>query len=125
MKDRTNEVIISGDNLNLTPAIKSMVIEKVAKLFEHESHIIRIRVELRQDQKARGNSDFIASGIIEIRGKDIVVTVSSEDTYKSIDLLVDKLDRQLRRRSRLRVLKRKQPHPVEIPSATIPKATLA
>jgi putative sigma-54 modulation protein len=122
MKDRNNDIIISGDNLDLTPAIKTMVIEKVAKLFEHEPQIIRIRVELRQDQQSRGNSDFIAAGIIEIRGKDMVVSVSSDDLYKSIDQLVSKLDRQLRRRSRLRVLKRKQTHEVEIP-AMIPKAS--
>jgi ribosome-associated translation inhibitor RaiA len=31
MKDRTNDIIISGHNLNLTPALKRMVIEKVSK----------------------------------------------------------------------------------------------
>lgn len=120
MKDRVNDIIISGDNLSLTNSLKQMVIDKVLKLFEHEPHILRIRVELAQDHKARGNPDFIAKGIIEIRGKDMVVACKSEDSYKSIDLLVEKLDRKLRRRSRLRVLKRKQPHAVDIP-AVLPK----
>lgn len=124
MNDRTNDIIISGDNLHLTEAMKQMVLEKVSKLFEHEPQIIRIRVEMSQDQKSRGNPDFIAKGLIEIRGNDMVVSVASDDAYKSIDILVNKLDRKLRRRSRLRILKRKQTHGVEIP-AVIPKVQQA
>jgi putative sigma-54 modulation protein len=122
MKDRTNDIIISGHNLDLTAALKRMVIEKVSKLFEHENHIIRIRVELSQDQGTKPS--FHAKGLIEIRGKDLIADAESEDLYKSIDLLENKLDRMLRRRSRLRVKKRKQTHGVEIP-ADIPKAKSA
>lgn len=123
MKDRINDIIISGHNLDLTAALKNMVIEKVSKLFEHENHIIRIRVELSVGQSKQIN-EYMAKGLIEIKGKDLIANVSSEDLYKSIDLLESKLDRMLRRRSRLRVLKRKQPHGVDIPAA-IPKAQSA
>ena len=122
MNDRTNDIIISGNNLDLTPALKRMVIDKVSKLFEHENHIIRIRVDLSSDHVV-GNS-YHAKGMIEIRGKPLVADAASEDLYKSIDLLENKLDRMLRRRSRLRVVKRKQPHGVDIP-ANIPKAQTA
>ena len=121
-EDRTNDIIISGHNLDLTEAIKRMVIEKVSKLFEHEKNIIRIRVELSSDQS--NEKPFHAKGLIEIRGKDMIANVASDDLYKSIDLLENKLDRMLRRRSRLRVLKRKHPHDVVIPAA-IPKAQSA
>jgi putative sigma-54 modulation protein len=123
MKDRINDIIISGHNLDLTEALKTMVIEKVSKLFEHENHIIRIRIELSKGQQNHGK-EFNAKGLIEIKGKDLVATVGSDDLYKSIDLLESKLDRMIRRRSRLRVLKRKRPHEVEIP-ATIPKVQSA
>ena len=122
MKDRTNDIIISGHNLNLTMALKRMVIEKVSKLFDHENHIIRVRVELSADQNTP--TTYHAKGHIEIRGKDLISDAASDDLYKSIDLLEDKLDRMLRRRSRLRVVKRKQTHHVEIP-ADIPKAQSA
>jgi len=124
MKDRTNDIIISGNNLDLTEALKRMVIEKVSKLFEHENHIIRIRVELNMSLAAHGQKEFMAKGFIEIKGKALVANVTSEDLYKSIDLLESKLDRMLRRRSRLRILKRKQPHAVEIP-ALLPKVQSA
>ncbi|MFO7725741.1 MAG: ribosome-associated translation inhibitor RaiA [Oceanipulchritudo sp.] len=123
MNDRTNDIIISGHNLDLTDALKNMVMEKLSKLFEHENHIIRIRVELSTDQ-GTSTKGYLAKGLIEIKGPDLIANVTSEDLYKSIDLLESKLDRMLRRRSRMRVLKRKQKHEVDIP-AVIPKAQTA
>jgi putative sigma-54 modulation protein len=123
MKERTNDIIISGHNLDLTEALKNIIIEKVSKLFEHENHIIRIRVEVSPGQNNHAK-EFLAKGLIEIKGKDLVANVASDDLYKSIDLLESKLDRMLRRRSRMRILKRKRPHDVEIP-AMIPKAQSA
>ena len=67
MKDRTNDIIISGHNLDLTKALKSMVIEKVSKLFEHENHIIRIRVELSTRQ-AKHAKEHLAKGLVELHG---------------------------------------------------------
>ena len=50
-----------------------------------------------------------------------MVSVATEDLYKSIDLMVQKLDRMLRRRSRLQRVKRKDTHLIDLP-ASIPKA---
>lgn len=119
-----DDIIISGHNMELTPALKSTVLEKVTRLFEHEPHIIRLRIELDAVQSAHNEKEFAAKGHIEIKGKPLIVNVSSDDLYKSIDELVQKLDRKIRRRSRLRILKRKQPHSVDIP-ANLPKVQTA
>ena len=42
-------VIITGVHFELTEAIKSVVHEKMNKLFRHEPDIIRVRVELTKD----------------------------------------------------------------------------
>ena len=124
MKEQGNDIILSGSNIDLTNALKSIVKEKMQKLFDHESQIVRLRIDLSFENTKGKESQFSAKGVIEIRGNDLVSSVTSDDLYKSIDLLENKLDRMLRRRSRLRVLKRKKPHPVEIP-ASIPKADRA
>lgn len=124
MKELGNDIILSGSNIDLTNALKSIVQEKMQKLFDHESNIVRLRVDLAFEKTKGKESQFVAKGVIEIRGNDLISTVTSDDLYKSIDLLESKLDRMLRRRSRLRVLKRKKPHPVEIP-ASIPKSDRA
>jgi putative sigma-54 modulation protein len=123
MKDRMNDVIISGNNVELTGGLRDAVQSKMARLFAHESNIIRLRVELTVDVTRSVVEQQIARALIEIKGNDMVVSVASDDLYKSIDLLVDKLDRKLRRRSRLERVKRKQTHSVDIP-ADLPKVAV-
>jgi putative sigma-54 modulation protein len=119
---KQHDVIISGLHMDLTPAIKNIVYEKVEKLFKHEERIIRLQIELEHSTQNLSNSrtPYLAKGHIEIRRKPIIVSTASEDLYKSIDDLVHKLDRQLRRRSRLRKVRRKEirqdtPIPVDLP----------
>ncbi len=123
MNNRQNDVIISGINIELTDTMKSIVREKVARLFLHEDNIIRIRVDLEDDQ-THPERRFIAKGMIEIRGPRMVTTATSDDVFKSIDIMTDRLDRMLRRRSRLMRVKRKQPRAVDIP-AQLPKVAMA
>lgn len=123
MKHSENDVIISGVNVDLTAELKQKVHDKMEKLFNHENHIVRIRVELGQDN-AHKDRPYYAKGQIEIRGPDKIVTVHDRDISSAIDLLENKLNRQLRRRSRLRRVKRKDTHEVDIP-AYIPKVQVA
>ena len=117
-----SELILSGVHLDLTDALKKTVHEKVEKLFRHEEDIVRIRVELEYDKAKSPQDQFLAKGHIEIHGPDMIISVRSEDLYKSIDQLVDKLDRKLRRRSRLQRVKRKETHDIDLP-AELPKVT--
>ena len=119
---KQHDVIISGHHLELTDAIKAAVQTKVERLFQHEERIIRLRVELEYSKNVSGQQEFMAKGHIEINGPPLILTVASDDLYTSIDLMVDKLDRKLRRRARLFRVKRKQVHAVEIP-AELPKAS--
>jgi putative sigma-54 modulation protein len=42
---------------------------------------------------------FAARGHIEISGPDLRASVTTEDAHKSVNLLIDKLDRMIRRRT--------------------------
>lgn len=112
--------------MDLTDSIKNMVELKAEKLFQHEERIIRLRMELEaMVNKGKGKQEeFIATGHIEINGPPMVVSSASDDLYKSIDQTVSKLDRKLRRRSRLKRVKRKDTHPIELP-ADLPKVEVA
>lgn len=115
-----NEFILTGIHMELTDALKNIAKEKVSRLFRHEDRIVRLRVELEYDKSRAHENEFIAKGHVEIQGPNLVCSVATDDCLKSIDQMVDKLDRMLRRRSRLRRVKRHNKHPVEIP-AEIPK----
>ena len=109
---KQHDVIVSGIHMDLTPAIKNIVHEKVEKLFKHEENIIRLQIELEYCTRHNSRKDrYMAKGHIEIRRKPIIVSTVTDDLYKSIDDLVQKLDRQLRRRSRMRTVRRKESRP--------------
>jgi ribosome hibernation promoting factor len=115
------EIIVSGIHLDLTPSLKFYAADKMARLLRHEDRIIRVRVELEYDGKNDVTRPFVAKGHIVLRKARMDCSVASDECHKSIDLLVDKLDRMLRRRARLSKVKRHHPHAVEL-GCLLPKA---
>ncbi len=117
MKDK---IIISGINLDLTGALKTYVCEKAAKLFEHNDRIIRANFDLEFTPTKDPKNSFTAKATLEIPGTNVVLSITSEDLYKSVDELMDKLIRQIRRAHRLEKEKRNHPQGIEI-GGKIPK----
>ena len=101
-------IVISGVHLELTEALKATVRNKVEKLLRHNDRIVKVFVELVFNHTRDHAREFGAQIRLELPGPDIVVREESEDLYKSIDILVDKVDRQLRRR-----------HPQSLPTGAV------
>ena len=99
-RQNNQELIVSGIHLELTPSLKYFVREKADRLFRHEERIVRLRVELAYDAKTDVAARFKAKGHIAIHGPDMNAIVAADECHKAISLLVDKLDRMLRRRAR-------------------------
>ncbi len=117
-----NPILVRGIHIDLTPALRLAAEEKMSRLFRHETRIDRIRVDIEHD-KTRGHGDtFIAKGQIEIAGPDLMASVSSDEAYKSLDLLVDKLDQLLRKRQNHLKEKRHHPQPIEL-GVDLPKTS--
>lgn len=107
-------IVVTGVHMDLTDALKETVCAKVERLLRHNPRIIRVHVELVHARSRDHSREFAAQIRLEVPGPDIVVREESEDLYKSLDLLVDKADRQLRRRHRLEKEKRNHPHPTDL-----------
>ena len=122
---KQHDVIVSGLHMDLTPAIKTIIHEKVEKLFKHEEKIISLQIGLEYCTRHNAQKErYLAKGHIDMRRKPIVASAISDDLYKSIDDLVQKLDRQLRRRSRMRTVRRKEsrpdtPVPFDLPDSAV------
>jgi putative sigma-54 modulation protein len=112
---RPDQILITGLNLELTGSIKEHVLEKLAKVIKHNERIIRMHVELEYRPSHKHQKEFIAKAQVEVAGPNINVGIESDDLYKSIDALTEKLTRQVRRRHRLQKEKRNHPHDVDIP----------
>ena len=93
-----SKLILRGIHVSLTPALRAALEQKAERLLRHEPRIDRIRIDLDHD-RTRGQDVFVAKGHIEIGGPDLVASVTEAEAYTAIDLLIDKLDRLLRKRA--------------------------
>ncbi|TBU98956.1 ribosome hibernation-promoting factor, HPF/YfiA family [Stutzerimonas kirkiae] len=84
------QVNISGVHLEVTPALRDYVEEKFDRLQRHFDRIINVQVTLQVEKLKQK-----AEGSLHVAGKEVVANSEHEDMYAAIDLLVDKLDRQL------------------------------
>jgi len=81
---------VSGHHLEITPAIRNYVGEKLARVNRHFDQVIDVHVILSVDKMRQK-----AECTMHVRGKDIHCESEEQDLYAAIDLLVDKLDRQV------------------------------
>ncbi len=81
---------VSGHHLDVTPAIRTYVSGKLDRVTRHFDHVIDAHVILSVDKLMQK-----AEITLHVRGKDIHAECVDTDLYAAIDLLVDKLDRQV------------------------------
>ncbi|MEO8717776.1 MAG: ribosome-associated translation inhibitor RaiA [Burkholderiales bacterium] len=81
---------LSGHHLEITPALRSYVEGKLARVKRHFDHVIDVHVVLSVD-KLRQKAEIT----LHVRGKDIHCACEEQDLYAAIDLVTDKIDRQV------------------------------
>ena len=92
------KILIEGKNIELTGALKDYVNDKFSRLRKHYEHILKehdIRVKLSTGKNPRITNNNITEVTIFLDGQIIRSEHASEDMYASIDLVADKLERQL------------------------------
>lgn len=95
--ERHSKLILRGIHLWLTDAMKAALATKATRLFRHEPRILRLRIDVEHDLRGRTRV-FTARGRVELAGPDLTASVTTDDAYVAINLLIDKLDRMLRKR---------------------------
>ncbi len=81
---------LTGNHLEITPAIRDYTVAKLDRVTRHFDHVIDVNVVMSVDKlrhKVEAN--------LHTRGKDIHVEAIESDMYAAIDALADKLDRQV------------------------------
>ena len=84
------QLSISGRRIDVTDALKAYVTGKLTKLERHYDHITNIHVVLVVEKLSHK-----AEATAHLSGAELFAEAVSEDLYAAIDLLVDKLDRQV------------------------------
>lgn len=91
-------LLIRGIQLGLNDTVKTFIEAKAERLFRHEPRILRVRIEVESDVHRR-TPRFTAKGRVELAGPDLTASVTTDAVPASIALLIDKLDRMLRKRT--------------------------
>ncbi len=81
---------ITGRHLEVTPAIREYVHTKTARILRHFDQVIDTQVMLSV-QPLKHTAEIT----MRLRGKDLHCEASDDNLYAAIDLLVDKVDRQV------------------------------
>ena len=77
---------VSGHHLEVTPALRSYVEAKLGRVKRHFDHVIDAHVILTTNK---------AEVTLHVPGKDLHCECEDGDLYAAIDLLADRLDRQV------------------------------
>lgn len=104
---KISDIQIETINYTLDHDKREQILKKCQRLLSHESKIISLSIELIVDSHSKTHQkEHIAKGHMGLKGKPIFISTANDSMDKSIDLLVDKLDRSLRRKSRMLKFKR-------------------
>lgn len=92
-------IILTGVHMDITDAIRSYTLEKMQTLEKYVSGDDtsgKLTVELSRTTSHHVHGEvFQAEARLHIRGKETAVRTTEDDLYKAIDLLKDKLAREL------------------------------
>lgn len=84
------QIIISGQNIDITDPIKSHIKEKFSKINSHFDHVTTTNVVLSVEKNRHS-----AESNIQAKGTSFHASAESDDMYTAIDILISKLDRQV------------------------------
>lgn len=86
------DITVSGQQIEITAPLRDYVLEKVGRIQRHFDHAITADVVLHVEKKR-----YSAEANVRAKGAVIHADAVGEDMYAAIDLLTDKLDRQVLR----------------------------
>ncbi|MCC5615203.1 ribosome-associated translation inhibitor RaiA [Nostoc sp. CHAB 5836] len=108
------KLVIHGKNIEITDAIREYVHQKIEKAVSHFQSITNeVDVHLSVARNPRINPRQAAEVTIYANGSVIRAEESSENLYASIDLVADKIARQLRKYKERRQDQKTQHQPTE------------
>ncbi|QVL46309.1 MAG: ribosome-associated translation inhibitor RaiA [Methylophilaceae bacterium] len=81
---------LTGHHLEVTLALREYVETKLGRISNHFDHVIDVKVTLRVEKLAQK-----VEATLHVPGNDLHAESSDENMYSAIDILTDKLDRQV------------------------------
>ncbi len=97
------QTIIKGKNLEITEALRKYAEEKIRKLEKYLDRIKKAEVEMSVERNPKITNSHCVEVTIFSNGPVIRAREYAADMYQAIDLVNDKLERQVKRLKRKRI----------------------
>jgi putative sigma-54 modulation protein len=81
---------LTGLHLEITPAMRDYVTSKLARISGHFDHVIDVKVTMSVEKLAQK-----VEATLHVPGNDLHAACEDNNMYSAIDMLTDKLDRQV------------------------------
>jgi putative sigma-54 modulation protein len=102
------KLIIIPHSVTLTEAIEKHIESKIEKLDHFDKRAIDARVTLEHDHTRAPERQFSCSVRLNVRGPDLFAEDRESDLYAAIDLVIKKIEQQIRKRhSKRKTIKHK------------------
>lgn len=88
---------LNGRNIDITQALRDYVEEKIGRIVRHNDQIMKIEVTLGVTKNPSVQNNHYAEVSCILNGAKVHVQEEAQSMYASIDLLADKLDRQVKK----------------------------
>ena len=86
------QINISGHHVDVTSALRTYVSNKMKRIESHFDHMINIHVVLGVEKERQR-----AEATVQVSGARLFADAEHDDMYAAIDVLCDKLDRQIKK----------------------------
>lgn len=90
-------LLLSGQHVEITPPLRQYVEKKMERVVRHFDQIIDAAVVLDVEQPSDKERRHRAEVNLRVKGQVFHFDQYAEDLYAAIDMLIDKLDRQVLR----------------------------
>jgi putative sigma-54 modulation protein len=107
---------VKGRNVEVSDSIREYAEEKLSKLERQLADPTRVELELAVERNPSISQNHVAEATIWTKGPILRAREASADHKASIDQLVDKLERQVKR-----YREKRRPRRVQLPEAGIPE----
>ena len=90
------QLTLNGKNIDITGALRDYVNEKLDRIIKHNSQIMNLKITLSVTKNPSVKKSNTAEATCFLNGAVIKIKEDAETMYAAIDLLSDRLDRQVR-----------------------------
>ena len=84
------QINLTGHHVEITSSLREYVNNKFSKLERHFDQINNAHIVLTVEKLKQS-----AEATLHLKGSEVFASSANEDMYKSIDSLIDKLDKQI------------------------------